>query len=81
MWKCDYKLLKAQKQTVNRSHHENVVVWNIFISMTLSNIVVIVLTHELLSHELTNTSDSTEKPVSNIDARYFRVLFRHGLII
>ena len=23
MWKCDYKLLKAQKRTVNRSHHEN----------------------------------------------------------
>ena len=28
MWKCDYKLLKAQKETVNRSHHENAVDWN-----------------------------------------------------
>ena len=30
MWKCDYKLLKAQKRIVNRSHHENAVVWNPF---------------------------------------------------
>ena len=24
MWKCDYKLLKAPKRTVNRRHHETV---------------------------------------------------------
>ena len=36
MWKCDYKLLKAQNRTVNRSHHENAVVWNLFILMTYS---------------------------------------------
>ena len=26
MWKCGYELLKAQKQTVNHSHHENTVI-------------------------------------------------------
>ena len=30
MWKCDYKLLKAQKQTVNRNHHKNTVGWKPF---------------------------------------------------
>ena len=28
MWKCDYKLLKAQKRSVNGSHPENAVGWN-----------------------------------------------------
>ena len=42
MWKCDYKLLKAQKQKA-------AVDWNLFISLTQSIYFVIVLSRDVLT--------------------------------
>ena len=49
MWKCDDKLLKAQKRTVDRRHHENAVGWNKFSSLTKSRNLVIVLKCDVIT--------------------------------